>query len=474
MAIYHINVKIGRRSDEQSARAAACYVLRTGPYEADFNEVLYSTSGHMPDFAAAEPLRFWDAADTFERANGRLFRSLEFALPIELDEDRRRDLAVMFAHRLTADEKLPYTLAIHAGKGHNPHCHLLINERQNDGIDRPAELWFRRHNNTEPERGGAKKSDSLVTKSWLRNTREAWADACNETLADAGQQARIDHRTLEAQGIDRKPGKHLGPELHKMLKKGIDVEIAAEIGMTAADIGPPAPSPFAPAPRRAVAPEAGKGRPEASRGGESQARTAQAIERQSTAMGCRSFSVGILDARTGELVEYHWTLKQIIENLRLLRQANAQGREILIRPATHPLTGLVLVDGLSQESVERMRSDGYEPTVTLETAPDQYQVWVRAGENIRTSRRTDVARYLTERYDGDVDAAGANTYGRLAGFTSSEPAATGRRPYVLVKWSDTSGKIASGAAELMRITLESKKQRQKRGPTLEEGGPEAN
>ena len=157
MAIYHMNVKIGRRVDKQSAFAAACYILRTGDYAAGYDEVLYSASGHMPAFAAADPLRFWDAADDYERDNGRLFRSVEFALPVEADEERRRDLAVMFAHRLTAEEKLPFTLAIHAGKGHNPHCHLLINERSNDGVIRPAELWFRRHNGKEPGRGGAKK-----------------------------------------------------------------------------------------------------------------------------------------------------------------------------------------------------------------------------------------------------------------------------------------------------------------------------
>ena len=479
MAIYHLNVKIGRRSAKQSAHAAACYVLRAEHYESDVDEVLYSASGHMPAFAAAEPLRYWKAADTYERANGRLFRSIEFALPVELDAGRRRDLAERFARWLTAQEKLPYTLALHAGKGHNPHCHLLINERSNDGVDRPAELWFRRHNADEPDRGGAKKTSSLVTKSWLRDTRKAWADLCNQTLADAGRDAHIDHRTLEAQGIDRVPSKHLGPSKHKMLLKGIKVDIAEELGMTAADIGPPAPTPFAPSPRLA-APDTHKD----SETGLKTRGTAPAwtvedkqrdtVQQQAEAMGCELFWVGVHDPDSGTRDEQKWTLQQILENFRQLRHWNEKGREILVRPYTHPLTGLILVDGLGKESVDKMEADGYEPTVTLETAPDQYQVWVRVGEHITKSRRDDLARYLADQYGGDVDAAGANTYGKLAGFTTGKPAAAdGLRPFVVVTQFDASGRFASGAKQVLQITLEAKKQRLKRGVAPQKDGPRA-
>ena len=87
----------------------------------------------MPAGAEAAPTTYWDAAALYERATGRLFKRLEFALPIALTIDEQRELAVGFAHPLTADEQLPYTLAIHAGEGTNPHCHLLISEGTNDG-----------------------------------------------------------------------------------------------------------------------------------------------------------------------------------------------------------------------------------------------------------------------------------------------------------------------------------------------------
>ena len=61
-------------------------------------------------------------------------------------EGEQIELAREFARRLTcADngERLPYTLAVHRGKGENPHAHLMISERANDGIERDAAQWFR-------------------------------------------------------------------------------------------------------------------------------------------------------------------------------------------------------------------------------------------------------------------------------------------------------------------------------------------
>ena len=65
---------------------------------------------------------------------------------------------------LTDAEQLPYTLAIHAGKGANPHCHLMISERTNDDLERSAEHWFKRYNAAEPDAGGARKSTALTSE----------------------------------------------------------------------------------------------------------------------------------------------------------------------------------------------------------------------------------------------------------------------------------------------------------------------
>ncbi|EEL9994180.1 DNA primase [Salmonella enterica subsp. enterica serovar Agona] len=225
MAIYHLTAKTGSRNGGQSAKAKADYIQREGRYSRDRDEVLHTQSGHLPEWAE-RPADYWDGADLYERANGRLFKEVEFALPVELTLDQQRELVDEFARHLTEGERLPYTLAIHAGDGENPHCHLMISERKNDGVQRPADQWFKRHNAKQPERGGAQKSESLKPKAWLEQTREAWSHHANRALERAGHEARIDHRTLEAQGIERLPGIHLGPNVVEMEGRGIRTERA--------------------------------------------------------------------------------------------------------------------------------------------------------------------------------------------------------------------------------------------------------
>jgi hypothetical protein len=119
MAIFHLAAKTGSRGGGQSAKAKADYIQREGKYARDKDEVLHTQSGNMPSWAAgaAEVSNYWDAADLYERANGRLFKEVEFALPIELTLDQQRVLVDDFAKYLTEVERLPYTLAIHKGGG---------------------------------------------------------------------------------------------------------------------------------------------------------------------------------------------------------------------------------------------------------------------------------------------------------------------------------------------------------------------
>jgi hypothetical protein len=234
MAIYHLSVKTGSRSGGQSAKAKADYIQREGRYSRDRHEVLHAQSGNMPEWAE-RPGDYWDAADLYERANGRLFKEIEFALPVELTLDQQRELVEEFVRYLTDAERLPYTLAIHAGGGTNPHCHLMISERMNDGIRRPREQWFKRYNARHPAQGGARKTERLKPKSWLEDTRKVWAQLANAALERAGYDERIDARSLADQGIERVPQIHLGPNVVEMEVKGIRTEradIALAIDMT--------------------------------------------------------------------------------------------------------------------------------------------------------------------------------------------------------------------------------------------------
>ena len=110
MAVFHLKVSVGSRADGQSARAKADYIEREGRYEPDREELEHRESENMPEWVEEDPRSYWEAADEHERANGSLFREIQFALPQELNEQERRELASGFARRLTEGERL----ALHA------------------------------------------------------------------------------------------------------------------------------------------------------------------------------------------------------------------------------------------------------------------------------------------------------------------------------------------------------------------------
>ena len=190
----HVNVKTGSRGTGQSAAAKYDYISRAGKYEAACqDEVVHLESGSMPAFASSDARLYWAAADSHERSNGRLFRSLTAALPNSLDAADRLDLARSFAAHVTGGE-LPYTLALHAGLSkeagveNNPHLHLVFSERVNDGVARAAEQWFRRAapKGGDPAAGGARKSERTKPRAWLDETRQAWAAEMNLAFDRAG------------------------------------------------------------------------------------------------------------------------------------------------------------------------------------------------------------------------------------------------------------------------------------------------
>ena len=232
VAVYHLKVSVGSKSSGNSAAAKHDYVTREGKYAerddldpADRGEVAHVVSRNMPSWAQDDARQYWDAADRHERANGRVYREVQFALPKELTERRQVALARLFARDLTGGERLPYTLSVHRGGGRNPHAHLVISERANDGIERPTSQWFKRYNAQDPAAAGARKSRAMMPTDWLRDTRASWAEKVNEALERGGLADRVDHRSLAVRAVEayergdfdaaarlsREPGVHLGP-----------------------------------------------------------------------------------------------------------------------------------------------------------------------------------------------------------------------------------------------------------------------
>ena len=235
MASYYLNVSAGSRGGGQSATAKHDYLLRERKYaKGEFaDEVVAVAHGHMPSWAEQNPRSYWQAADEHERANGRLFDEIKFALPREFAAGQRIAAAHAHAERVTVfvdpdtgeTVRLPYTWALHAGRDargndHNPHVHLMVSERGLDGADRTAATWFKRYNGKDPEAGGARKTRAFKRKDWLPDLRAWWAGYQNHRLAEAGHTDRVDHRSLVAQGIERLPQMHLGHYAHAIAKTG--------------------------------------------------------------------------------------------------------------------------------------------------------------------------------------------------------------------------------------------------------------
>jgi hypothetical protein len=93
------------------AAAHAQYIARDGQYQKRGGLELVE-SGNMPEFARENPHSFWEAADAFERKNGRVYTELQIALPRELAPSERHELARETARELLG-ERFAYTLAVH-------------------------------------------------------------------------------------------------------------------------------------------------------------------------------------------------------------------------------------------------------------------------------------------------------------------------------------------------------------------------
>lgn len=200
MAIMHLSVKNGAKGKGASH---AQYIEREGKYANREDKVL-SKSGNMPSWVKS-PNNFWKAADEYERVNGRTYKELEISLPRELTAQQQIELVEEFTKNVLGD-KHAYTWSIHAPKAQdgeqNAHVHLMFTERENDGIERSKEQFFKRYNPNNPELGGAGKNRFYNDRAFVYSVREEWSATANHALAKNGIDARIDHRSYKDMAID--------------------------------------------------------------------------------------------------------------------------------------------------------------------------------------------------------------------------------------------------------------------------------
>lgn len=216
MASFHYSIKSGKRG---SARRHATYIERQGSHSTQ-GDLIHSSYGNMPNWAAGNPALFWSMADRHERANGAAYREHEIALPNELTVAQLIDLVERLIRNLVGNK--PYQYAIHAPEGklegiQNPHVHLMCSDRIPDGVDRAPNRMFARYNANRPSAGGCRKDSGGKSPMELRQqvttSRKLVADTQNEVLAEYGHAARVDHRSLRNQGVQRRAERHLGQHL---------------------------------------------------------------------------------------------------------------------------------------------------------------------------------------------------------------------------------------------------------------------
>lgn len=169
-----------------------------------------ATGHHLPHWAENSPLKFFHAADRYERVNGERYKEIVFSLPNELTLEKNREILDAFLARYMQNHY--YAWAIHEKVGamsdgvRHPHVHLMFSTREIDDVERrqerTPELFFHRANKKHPERGGCPKSRRWTganRSQFLFEMREAFARMQNEVFAKYHIPAHVDHRSLAVQ-----------------------------------------------------------------------------------------------------------------------------------------------------------------------------------------------------------------------------------------------------------------------------------
>lgn len=195
VAIFSLrHTPIGRSTQAQPFTAGTHVKYITRPQAA--RQVMAERMPAKPGPAAS----YLKRAEMADRVNARVADKVMLALPKELSQQQRVQLVRDFANDVTRG-KAPWIAAIHdRGKdAANPHCHLLIRDR-------------------DPATG--RRVIGMSENGSTEMLREKWEEHANRSLARAGHDTRIDRRSLEAQGIDRAPTIHEGPNIRAMEARG--------------------------------------------------------------------------------------------------------------------------------------------------------------------------------------------------------------------------------------------------------------
>lgn len=227
MAIYHLHVKVIGRKAGSSAVASAAYRSASRMRDERLDRVqdfsnkrgVVHSEVMLPDGAPehlSDRERLWNDVEAFEvRKDAQLAREVEFSIPREMTQAQGIELARDFAQAEFVDQGMIADLNVHWDIGEDgmpkPHAHVMLTMRSVDenGFGQKVRDW----NRTE------------MVERW----RERWAEHVNERLSELDIDARIDHRSLEAQGIGLEPQSQIGAPAQRIEGKGIEAADRADM-----------------------------------------------------------------------------------------------------------------------------------------------------------------------------------------------------------------------------------------------------
>lgn len=199
MAIFHCSVKAHSRSRGESATGGAAYRLGLDLTNEQTGE--RHNYSHRQDIAAAftllpenapagwdDPARLWNEAEKAEkRKNSCVSREVLVALPAEMTDPQREELARELAGELVNRYRVGLSVGIHRPDdgGNNHHAHMLMTTRRitPEGLgEKTREL--------DDQKQGPQEVEAI---------RAMVATRINAALERGGYLDRVDHRTLEEQ-----------------------------------------------------------------------------------------------------------------------------------------------------------------------------------------------------------------------------------------------------------------------------------
>ena len=245
----HNEISIVRRSQQQSAVAAAAY--QSGEklfceYDQEekhypekrgivHNEILLPANA-PPEYADRNTL--WNAAEAVEKQwNSQLARRWVLTIPKEIPPDQYAVLVREFCEQQFVSKGMIVDFAIHDTHppGHNPHAHVLLTMRAMDKhgkwLPKSRKVYDLDENGERIKLpSGRWKSHKEDTVDWNDQKyceiwRHEWEVIQNRYLEANDRPERVDLRSYARQGLDIVPTVHEGAAVRQMEKRGIQTNI---------------------------------------------------------------------------------------------------------------------------------------------------------------------------------------------------------------------------------------------------------